>query len=954
MSAPRKRFLKRKKYMIYTVNLSDDFSQKLVDFVLKTSSAPLDLAKTTIILPNKRACQNIRLAFIQKQNANSTLLPKLIPLYELDGLGQDIPPVIQPYHRLFLLAKLCAQKPNVSGMDQALKMAISLAEILDEFYQFEIDPNRISELVPEKVFAEHWNETLTFLEIITKAWPQILKENHLIDKMDQNIRLINSYAEKWAQNPPQNTILMAGFNGNIPAVSRLLKVVHQLPNGFVFLSGLEQQIEKNTYEKAADDYFQYPFKKLLNFLQVDFKKIHNLSDSLSQSECFMTESLRPAEDTDAWRTLSPFAPDALRNIRRIECENSDQEAFTIALLLRQVLETPEKTAALITTDRTLARRVIVEMNRWGVSLNDTAGKPLLKTPVGIFFMLLAEFALHPDDAHLIALLKHPLASDKRNPSQLRIFVKQAEKQARSNGNKLDIHLSSFHQIEAFQQLFQNNVLTSFSTFLTYHIKAAEYLATSDSQSGSERLWNHEDGEAAFAFLTELQSNAALLGEIEPSQYPTVLELLMHQIQVRPKYGTHPRLSILGPIESRFFHPDVCILGGLNDGVWPLIPESGPWLNRPMRQKLGLPSPESKIAESAWDFAHNFCASEVYLTRSLKVDGTPTIPSRFLSRMEAVAEAVHLSFTAEKPLLAAKINLPKKVAPLQRPAPTPPVQDRPRHLSVTEIKTWMSDPYSIYAKHILKLKPLRDLGENQKPQFFGSALHEALHRFVSDYPANTDTNMLFNLFKKHLRQYPFTETELAFYEPKLKRIAQWFTEQQQERATYVQKTFTERRGKVVLKPKGEPFELVCQADRIDFMKNQTLEVIDYKTGTVPKPKEIKYAYEPQLPLEAYILMQNGFEEIPPAPVHALTYWKISGKEDGSRISSAIASTDKETTIESLIQETVQKLILLIDTFDNPKTPYESCPVPAHIPHYNDYAYLARIQEWKHADEEGEDE
>lgn len=230
-------------------------------------------------------------------------------------------------------------------------------------------------------------------------------------------------------------------------------------------------------------------------------------------------------------------------------------------------------------------------------------------------MLLAEWGLHPDDAHLIALLKHPLTADGQNPVQLRILAKKAEQKARSKGEKLTLSLKSALQLEAFQHLFQNNLLTSFTKLLNQHIELAEQLAASDQQNGSERLWNHDDGEAAFSFLTELRAYADLLGDIEPAQYPVLLDLLMNQIQVRPKYGTHPRLSILGPIESRFFHPDVCVLGGLNEGVWPLIPESGPWLNRPMRQKLGLPSLESKIAESALDFAHNFvhrkCISPVH-------------------------------------------------------------------------------------------------------------------------------------------------------------------------------------------------------------------------------------------------------------------------------------------------------------------------------------------------------
>ncbi len=939
--------------MIYTVNLSDDFSQKLVDFIRQSATTPFDLAKMMILLPNKRACQTLKTAFIRNQDGKSSLLPQLVPLYELDGLEQDIPPVIEPYHRLFLLTKLCAQKPNVSGLDQALKMALSLSDVLDEFYQFEIDTQKLRELVPDKIFAEHWNETLTFLDIITDTWPKILAENHLIDKMDQNIRLIHHYTEKWRQSPPDTPVIMAGFNGNIPAIRQLAAVINRLPKGTVLLHGLEQQVDFQTWQSANDDYFQHGLKKLLNALDIKPEQVQNLSTDLTLSEQFVTESLRPPENTDSWRSLSAFDENTLTHLTRIDCENSEQEALSIALLMRQTLETPEKTAALITTDRTLARRVIIEMNRWGISLNDTAGKPLLKTRVGIFLMLLANWGQNPTDANLTALLKHPLSADQQIPTQLRQKIKSSEIRARKNATPLNIDLSIQKKLTVFQSLFQNNILIDFETVLKQHIELAELLATTNDESGKERLWNHEDGQTAFAFLTQLLNYASLVGDIEPAQYTTILELLMQQIQVRPKYGTHPRLSILGPIESRFTHPDVCILGGLNDGVWPLIPDSGPWLNRPMRQKLGLPSLESKIAESAWDFAHNFCAKEVYITRSLKTDGTPTIPSRFLSRMEAVAEAVHLPFIAQPALLAQKINQPTKFTTLQRPAPTPPVCDRPRHLSVTEIKTWMRDPYSIYAKHILKLKPLMDLDENQKPQFYGTALHAALNQFISDKKNINNASYLLDLFKTHLKQYHFTETELAFYEPKLKQIAIWFIQQQNERTKVVQ-TFTEQAGRVLLQTAGEPFELVCQADRIDLLNDNTVDIIDYKTGYVPKPKEVKFSYEPQLPLEAYILSQNGFDSISAHPIHALNYWKLSGKIKGSSVESVISSRDTTTTVSNLIHETIYRLTLLINTFDCEKTPYESCPIPAHMPQYNDYAYLARIAEWKHADEEGDSE
>ena len=119
-----------------------------------------------------------------------------------------------------------------------------------------------------------------------------------------------------------------------------------------------------------------------------------------------------------------------------------------------------------------------------------------------------------------------------------------------------------------------------------------------------------------------------------------------------------------------------------------------------------------------------------------MDGTPAIASRWLQRLTQLTRGLELESRlapAIDYLALARILRPESTgteAASHRPAPRPPVASRPRRLSVTEIETWLRDPYAIYARHVLKLRPLDALdAETVGPLNCGSALHRALELFV---------------------------------------------------------------------------------------------------------------------------------------------------------------------------------------------------------------------------------
>ena len=368
----------------------------------------------------------------------------------------------------------------------------------------------------------------------------------------------------------------------------------------------------------------------------------------------------------------------------------------------------------------------------------------------------------------------------------------------------------------------------------------------------------------------------------------------------------------------------------------------------MRQALGLPSPENKIAVAGMDFAMCFCAKEVYLTRSLKTDGAQTIPSRFLSRLEAVLTAAKISWPVLQPTLAKMADKPIENEIIIRPAPKPPLNSRPNRLSVTKIELWMRDPYAIYARYILKLYKLNDLEAPKKQQLFGNAIHKTLEHFLKNNSHSLDLNNLIKLGQKNLIEHGFDEADMAFYMPKFYKIAEWFLTKQSERIHQINISFVEQTGETDIQiDKDNVFTLYGTADRIDLLKDGTVEIIDYKTGTVSSKKEVAAGYAPQLPLEGYIATQGGFKDIGKREVSNMAYWKISGKNDASSITTLIGEKKDESDLIETAYHGVKRLITI---FNNENIAYESCPAPEKAPRYNDYEHLSRAKEWRTADDE----
>lgn len=953
---------------IFTIPPDVAFVDALAQELWKSAAGDsAKLADSLILLPTRRSCRALREAFLRIIDRSATLLPRMQPLGDIDeeelyfavdpAFDLTLPPAITPLRRQLLLTQLVQQKDKNLHVDQAAQLAVALAQFLDQVQIEDCDLSKLKNLVSDKELAEHWQQTVAFLDILTEAWPKMLAEEGCIDPADRRNRILRAQADAWRNKAPAFPVIAAGSTGTVPATADLLDVIASLPSGALVLPGLDQQLNEEAWQKIEPSHPQYGLKKLLEKCGVrrgDVKIWGHAQSSSTDRVRLLQTSMLPAEATDQWRDLTPqvMAADAFKDLARIEANHPQEEAQVIALIMRRALDTPGKTTALVTPDRALAERVCSMLARWGIAANDSAGSSLATQPIGAFlYDLLMASRPQATSVDCLSLLKHPFAAFGLSPAECRARAREIEIKVWRSGKpeKLDWLLQFKQRLQPLASHWHDT--KPLGIWIDTHRKLAETSATSDQESGSSRLWQSEAGEVAAEWLDDLRKAAHNFPPITGDDYVGLFTALLRTVTVRPSYGQHPRLSILGALEARLIQADLVLLGGMNEGVWPPEAQVDPWMSRPMKEAFGLPLPERLIGLSAHDFVQLACSPEVILTRSKRAGTAPTVPSRFLLQLETVLKAAgHKAdaLTPSEPWLVWARMLDEAVnpKPCAAPEPKPPLKTRPAQLSVTEIGTWRRNPYAIYAKHILKLKKLDPLEAEIDAADRGSMIHEALDIFVKKYPETLPANALPELLDigrsvfAGLDQHPEVQ---AFWWPRFERIAHWFVEHEEElRANGTKLLQAEAVGAVTFE---NGFTLKGRADRIDQLPDGGLSITDYKTGGVPAQKEIQAGYEPQLPLLALIAEQGGFKNVLPQTATGLSYWKLSG----GRTVAEEKPVSGDITV--LMRNAAEGLQALITTFSKATTPYQAVPKPQYQPRYDDYAHLARLSEWGRTVEEG---
>ncbi len=1016
----------------------------------KARANPDQLAQATLYLPTRRAGRMAREIFLDVLGTKAVILPRIVTLGDIDedelefaeaaeqfggSAPLDIPPKLKELDRTLTLAKLVAQwakSPGaaplvVGGPAATLALANDLARLMDDMVIRGVDWKALDGIVPDHL-DQYWQLTLGFLSIARQMWPAHLEEIKKIEPAARRDLLIEAEAARLIRHR-DGPVIAAGSTGSMPATARFLKVIAGLPQGAVVLPGLDSNLDDDAWQliggvrdpqgkvsAAVSNHPQFAMHALLDKFGLKRSDVEPLgTPSPHGRELLMSETMRPANATAQWhqRLEQPEVVEkislGMRNLAVIAAANPEMEALAIAVAMREAREL-NRSAALVTPDRALARRVMAALGRWNLAYDDSGGDALMDTPAGIFARLAAEAVsklLEPPT--LLALLKHPLlrlggahGSFRNAIETLELALLRGTRPAAGSGGlakdfirfrdelaKLDRgETSMLHRAEPRTRLSAADLdgaqtlisqlqaalapLESidpsrphdFSELAERHREVV--MALSRDQNGAADAFEGHQGLALAAAFDDLPRQPARSGlMVQLGDYPEVFQTAFGDRPVRRPEAASAQLRIYGQLEARLTQTERVILGGLVEGVWPPAPRNDPWLSRPMRHELGLDLPERRIGLSAHDFAQLLGADEVILSHAAKVGGAPSVASRFLHRLEAVAGETRwdaAKAAGEKYIhLANELDWPEKVEPIPQPVPKPPRAARPLKLSVTAIEDWLRDPYTIYAKHILKLEPLDPVDMPLSAADRGSAIHDALgdftQTFATDLPEDP-AKALRQIGEKHFAPLMERPEARALWWPRFLRIASWFAGWEAERRVNVTLIDAEIRGEISIPlDHGRTFYLSARADRIEHRTDRTYAILDYKTGAPPTGKQVRMGLSPQLTLEAAILREGGFEGIPAgASVSELLYVRLSGNNPPGKsilLELKVNKGDQPQFPDDAADQARRKLEALIRAFENEEQAYTSLNLSMWSNRYGAYDDLARIKEWSAAGGLGED-
>jgi ATP-dependent helicase/nuclease subunit B len=1024
---------------VFTIPPSAPFLPTLIKAMIggklgfRLADDPLALAAVTLYLPTRRACRLARDTFLDALQLDAAILPRIVAIGDIDedelafadmaagAIAADalaLPPALGGLERRLLLAQLVrkwASAPQLRGTSgiplvaqtpaAACALADDLARLIDDMTMRGVAWDKLDDLVPDAL-DPYWQLTLKFLELARQSWPEILSERGFVEPAARRDALIKAEAARLARMTDA-PVIAAGSTGSIPATAALIATIARLPHGAVVLPGLDTALDEASWRLIGGDapdaapapgHPQFALQALLARIGIARDAVQSLA-AASGRERLVSEALRPAAATDLWRTRAADAgfdahtEAALASITMIEAANAEDEALAIAVALREAME-QNKTAALVTPDRALARRVKAALDRWDITAEDSGGEALADTQAGVFARLAADAALGDlAPVTLLGLLKHPLLrlGARDNARTVAALERAILRGPRPRSGTVGLS----HALEAFRA--QHGKFWSKQGSELHRSDPRLSLADSDLAAAAdlvrrlaealaplESLGRHEhalgeiaarhravvaalsrDGERERAFagadgakladaLDELAVSEAAAGlRIAPSDYVELFSAAVADRVVRRPPLPAARVRILGLLEARLTANERVVLGGLVEGAWPPDSRTDAWLSRPMRLALGLDLPERRIGLSAHDFAQMLGAPEVFLTRAAKIGGAPTSPSRFVQRLAAVAGERRWQAALDRGTVylawARTLDRPECVTAEPRPAPKPPRAARPKRLSVTEIEHWLRDPYTIYAKHVLRLAPLDAVdtapGAAERGTVIHNVLREFSERFAGDLPADP-AGALVEMGKKHFAALEDFPEARAFWWPRFQRIAQWLGGWEAGRRANFDLVAAEIRGEIEIALADGAFKLSGIADRIERDAAGRYVILDYKTGSVRTEKQVRTGLAPQLTLEAAMLRQGGFKgeaaSIPAGgSVAALAYVALKG---GARAGEFMPIDFKDGSPDLQADRAFAKLAALVRRFDDDNEPYRSLVHPMWRARYGDYDHLARVKEW----------
>jgi ATP-dependent helicase/nuclease subunit B len=955
---------------LYTVPLGASLVDVLAKYLLDQAGGQHEkLADTLILLPNNRAIKALTDAFV-RQADNGLLLPRMAAVGDLgidevlgpifDPLGEDtatpIPPAIDPIQKELLLTKLvAAQRPQLSSVE-ALKLARSISAAIDQLDVEQISLQQIRDTDRRDDLSIHWQSAYRDFIAIAAGYGDALAVAGLLNPPARRNMLLERFAKRLPELALAGDIIAVGITTGAPAIASLLKAVAMKAGGMVVWPHIDLAMKDEDWtalgpnpregSEIADreeTHPQYQFKLLFEKMGIVRDEVEAFPGINANNRAFDT-IFASADSTPLWLAMKK-SERQLNNLRIMTAADSTEEALAIAILIREAIETPGKTANLITPDRELAQRVTMQLRRWQIKVDDSAGQPLAATPGAALLLGLAEcIADRFSPVSLLAVLKHPFAGIGEGRLDWLRNVRLLD--GRLRGPRRGIGLSAItagmkddplrtwwnEAAQIFAPLDFAKI-PNFATLLDIICECATKLSNGE-------IWLGQAGRQLAQLLENYRgTDLTIFNKIDRLALPALITQLLNQETVRAVYGSHPRVAVYGLLEARLQQADLVICAGLNEGTWPQPPQPDPWLAPRIRGELALPGPDRNIGLAAHDLLSATGAAEVVLTRAQRDRAGPSVASRFWLRLQAFC-GDQLAVEKEALLLARAIDGAVRTPPYRKPAPAPSTAQRRVAISITQVDELKGDPYSFYARKILRLRSLDAVDADATPAWRGNEIHDVLEDWAKQDGCAPD--VLAVRAENRLADPAFPPILRALWQPRITAALRWVATETERMRVEEGRIVAdaEADGEIVL----SGIVLKGRADRIDRLTDGSLAIVDYKSGKAPAAKAIDAGFKLQLGLVGALAERGALKKVS-GKAAVFEYWSLAkaGKSFGE-IKQPVGSKSKsEVQAEDFVAYAIDQASATIDTWLTGCEPFTAKLRPEFID-YADYDQLMRRAEW----------